>query len=183
MVVKILLGLAIVLVVLAIVVATRPPTFHIERSIVIATPPDRVFANVNDFRAWTAWSPWEKMDPAMTKTYGGSPSGPGATYAWKGNDKVGEGRMTIADVTKRSKIVVNLEFLKPFPSTSVVTFTFAPGAEDTRVTWAMDGDKNFMAKAFHMVVDMDKMLGGDLDRGLADLKRVSESSMGAAKTP
>jgi hypothetical protein len=176
---KILIGVGAVLVVLVLVIATRPPTFHIERSTTVAAPPETVFAEVNDFHAWTTWSPWEKLDPALKRTYEGPSSGLGAGYAWVGNHQVGEGRMTITKSEKPSQIVIKLEFLKPFAATNTATFSFVPAPEGTKVTWAMDGQNNFMAKAFHLVFDMDKMVGGDFERGLADMKAHAES---AAKT-
>lgn len=173
---KILIGLAAIVVVLALVVATRPPTFHIERSITMAAPPDLAFAEVNDFHAWPGWSPWEKLDPGMKKTFEGAPSGAGSVYSWVGNDKVGEGRMTIERSDKPSLVSIKLEFLKPFAATNQATFTFVPAGAGTKVTWAMDGRKNFMAKAFHMVMDMDKMVGGDFERGLIAMKAAAEAA-------
>jgi uncharacterized protein YndB with AHSA1/START domain len=183
MVLKILIGVAIVIVIFAIVVATRPAAFHIERSITIAAPPRAVFEQVNDFRAWTAWSPWEKIDPNLQRTYGGPPNGVGTTYAWVGNKKVGEGRMTIEKSDSPSSIAIKLEFVKPFAATNVAAFTFSPTADGTRVTWAMDGRNNFVCKAFSLFMGMDKMVGGDFERGLAALKTVAEGapSAGAAQ--
>ena len=176
MVAKILLGVALVIVVLVVVIATRPPTFHVERSVAVAAPPEAVFAPVNDFHSWPAWSPWEKLDPQMKKTFDGAPAGVGAGYSWIGNNKVGEGRMTIEKSEKPSLIAIKLEFLKPFASTNTVTFTFAPEGQGTRATWAMDGSNNFVGKAFGLFMSMDKMMGSDFDRGLAALKAVAESA-------
>src|SRR5262249_51462751 len=176
---KIVLAVLAVVVVFIIVVSTRPSTFHIERSITTSAPAENAYAQVNDFHAWAAWSPWEKMDPGMKKTFEGSTSGQGAVYAWTGNDKVGEGRMTIEKADKPSQIAIKLEFLKPFAATNTATFTFAPaggGTPGTRVTWAMDGENNFMAKAASMFMDMDKMIGGDFERGLSGLKTAAESA-------
>src|SRR6476619_6111682 len=125
MVRKILIGVAAVIALFLIVVATRPATFHIERSIAMAAPADVAFAQVDDFHAWSAWSPWEKLDPEMKRIYDGAPRGVGAIYAWTGNDKVGEGRMTIEKSDKPSLVVIRLEFLKPFAATNTATFTFA----------------------------------------------------------
>src|SRR5262249_50006170 len=147
MVRKILIGVAAVIVLFLIVVATQPSAAHVERSITIAASPESAFAQVNDFHAWAAWSPWEKLDPQMKKTFEGAKSGVGAIYAWAGNDKVGEGRMTIEKSDKPSSVGIKLEFLKPWTATNATTFTFAPAPEGTKVTWAMDGEKNFMAKA------------------------------------
>lgn len=176
MVRKILIGVASVFVVFVVVVATRPSTFHVERSIAVAAPPEAVFAQVNDFHAWPSWSPWEKLDPGMKKTFEGTPAGAGAIYSWVGNDKVGEGRMTIEKSEKPSIVGIKLEFLKPFAATNTATFRFVPSAEGTTVTWAMDGHNNFMSKAFQLFMDMDKLVGGDFERGLAAMKSAAETA-------
>lgn len=177
---KVALGAAALVLVLVVVIAMRPPTFHVERSLVMSSSPESVFGVVNDFHQWNAWSPWEKMDPAMTKTFGGSPSGVGSTYAWKGNDQVGEGRMTIEKSEKPSQIVIKLEFLKPFAATNAATFMFAAVPGGTKVTWAMDGHNNFISKAFQMFMDMDGMIGADFERGLAAMNTASASAPAAA---
>jgi hypothetical protein len=176
MVRKILVGIAAVVVLFILVVSTRPSTFHIERSVAMSAPPQNAFAQVNDFHAWSAWSPWEKRDPQMKKTFEGPSSGVGATYAWAGNKEVGEGRMTIEKSASPSLVGIKLEFLKPFAATNTATFTFAPASEGTKVTWAMDGENGFMSKAFSMFVDMDKMLGADFEQGLASMKTLAESA-------
>jgi len=175
----ILIGLAVLVVLLVLVVATRPPTFHVERSMAIAAPPERVFPHVNDFHAWTAWSPWEKIDPQMQRTYSGTPAGVGTIYAWDGNGNVGAGRMTITKSTPSSQIVIRLEFFEPFAATNTATFTFVPTPTGTTLTWAMDGSKNFLAKALHMVMDMDKMVGGSFEQGLAALAAIAERAPAA----
>jgi len=174
MLVKILLGVAVMIVILVIVIATRPAKFRIERSIKIAAPPASAFALVNDFHRWGAWSPWEKMDPNLQRTYAGAESGQGAIYSWKGNNKVGEGRMTIEQVQPDSKLVIKLEFFRPFKATNTATFTFIPDGDGTTVNWAMDGCNGFVSKAFHMLMDMDKLVGADFERGLAAMKDQAE---------
>jgi uncharacterized protein YndB with AHSA1/START domain len=176
---KLLLGLVIVVVVLAIVVATRPSTSHIERSILITASPENIFAQVNDFHSWAAWSPWEKLDPKMEKTFAGPPAGAGAIYAWNSdNGKVGQGRMTIERSDLPSSVSVKLEFIKPFTATNTVTFTMIPVGTQTRTTWAMDGHNGFLGKLFHLVMNMDKMVGDDFERGLTALKSVAEAVRG-----
>jgi|SRR5882724_5010975 len=176
MVRKILIGVGIVIGLFVVVVLTRPATFHIERSTTMSAPPENAFAEVNDFHAWSAWSPWEKMDPGMKRSFDGAPAGVGAGYAWSGNDKVGEGRMTIDKSDKPSFVSIKLEFIKPFTATNKSTFSFAPTAEGTKVTWAMDGEHNFVGKAASLFMDMDKMVGGDFERGLAAMKTAAESA-------
>jgi hypothetical protein len=173
---KILIGVAAAIVLLVIVIATRPAEFRIERSTTIGAPPERAFALVNDFRAWSAWSPWEKLDPGMKRTHSGAPSGVGAVYGWSGNDDVGEGRMTIEKSDPSSTIGIKLEFIKPFAATNQTTFTFAPNGSSTKVTWAMDGKNGFAAKAASLFMDMDKLVGADFERGLASLKTIAESA-------
>lgn len=180
---KILIGAVLLFFVFIIVVSTRPSTFHIERSMSIAAPPEVAFAEVNDFHRWAKWSPFENLDPQMTKTFEGPASGPGASYAWKGNDKAGEGRMTIEKVQQGALISIKLQFLKPFPATNTATFTFAPEGTGSRVTWAMDGNNNFMSKLFQMFMNMDKMVGPDFERGLASLKTVAETAAKNAPPP
>jgi len=172
---KILIGVGAALVLLVVVILLQPPTFHIERSIVMAAPPEAAFAQVNDFHAWSAWSPWEKLDPNLERSYDGPPAGVGAKYAWVGTKQVGEGRMTI-EQSGPSGIVIKLEFLKPFAATNTATFTFTKTAEGTKTTWAMDGNNNFVSKAFHLVMNMDKMIGPDFERGLASMKAAAEAT-------
>jgi len=171
---KVLIALAATVLLFVIIVALQPPTFHIERSTTIAAPPGNAFALVNDFHGWSQWSPWEKLDPAMKRTYEGPPTGVGAKYAWIGNDDVGEGRMTIEE-SSPAQIGIKLEFIKPFAATNRATFHFTPVAAGTKVTWAMDGDKNFASKAFGLVMDMDKLIGADFEKGLASLKTAAEA--------
>jgi uncharacterized protein YndB with AHSA1/START domain len=172
MVKKILIGLGVIIVVLCIVIATRPDTVHIERSANVSAPPETVFALVNDFHKWAQWAPWDKLDPAMKKNYEGGP-GMGAKYHWVGNDQVGEGRMTITESQPPSKIVIKLEFIKPFEANNVTTFTIAPGPKGSQVVWAMDGQQNFMSKAFGLFMDMDAMVGKDFEAGLAALDQLA----------
>jgi uncharacterized protein YndB with AHSA1/START domain len=178
---RILLVLIAVVVVLVGVVASRPSSFRVERRTVMAAPPSTVFAQVNDFHKWAAWNPWGKLDPTMKQTYEGAPAGVGAVYTWAGNREVGEGRMTIIESRPDELIRVRLEFVKPLPGTSIAEFTFRPQGNQTAVTWSMTGTNNFMAKAIHLVMNMDRMIGGQFDRGLADMKSVVES--GARPAP
>jgi uncharacterized protein YndB with AHSA1/START domain len=176
MAVEILLGIAVAIILLLLVIATRPSVFHVERSIAIDRPPANAFALVNDFHAWASWSPFERLDPQMKKTFEGAAAGAGAIYTWSGNDKAGQGRMTIQKSDEPSLISIQLQFLKPWNATNIATFTFVPEANGTKVTWAMDGQKNFALKAFSLFMNMDRMLGSDFERGLAAMKTAAESS-------
>src|SRR6185503_4879290 len=176
MIKKILIGLAIVILLLVVVIALQPSTYRVERSATMNATAPVVFAQVNDFHKWNAWSPWAKLDPAMKQTFEGAPAGTGAVYAWAGNSDVGEGRMTINESRPADLVKIKLEFIKPFGANSDTTFTFQPEGNQTKVTWTMAGDKNFIAKAFGLVMNMDKMVGGDFEKGLAQMKTVAESA-------
>jgi uncharacterized protein YndB with AHSA1/START domain len=158
-----------------ITVAMQPAEFRVERSTTIEAPPDVVFAHVNDFHKWEDWSPWAKLDPNSKAIYEGADAGEGAVFRWAGNDKVGEGSMSIAESLPPNAIKINLEFIKPMQDTAMVEFTFRPEGEQTVVTWSMHGENNFMEKAFCMFMDMDGMLGGDFEKGLASMKSVVET--------
>jgi uncharacterized protein YndB with AHSA1/START domain len=166
---KIAVVLILILAALAGFIATRPGEFRISRSRTLAAPPDVVYAYVNDFHNWPEWSPWDKLDPAMKKEIAGAPSGPGATYYWVGNDSVGEGRLTITDSRAPQSVTMRLEFIKPWTATNTALFDFAPNGSGTNVTWTMTGHNDFMAKAFGLFMDMDKMVGPDFEKGLANL--------------
>ena len=171
---RILLGLLALAVVLIAVVATRPAEFRVSRTATIAAPPAAVFAQVNDFHHWQAWNPWGKIEPGMKQSFEGAPAGVGAVYTWAGNREVGEGRMTIVESRPDDLIRIRLDFLKPLAATHTAEFTFRPEGNGTSVTWSMTGRNNFMAKAIHMVMNMDRMIGGNFEKGLADLKTISE---------
>jgi hypothetical protein len=171
----ILIVVAAIVVVLVAVVAMQPTEFRIVRSGAISAPAADVFAQVNDFHNWSAWSPWEKLDPALKRTHEGAPAGTGAIYSWIGNKKVGEGRMTLTESKPTDLIRIKLEFLKPFKATNTAEFTFKPEGNQTVVTWSMIGRKNFMLKAFGLFMNMDKMVGGDFEKGLANMKAVVEA--------
>lgn len=175
MVRKILIGSSAVVAGLLLVVAAQPATFHIERSISVAAPAEKAFALVNDFRSWTSWSPYEKIDPEMQRTYEGAPAGSGAIYSWAGKE-AGKGRMTLRKSEPPSKISIELAFIEPLEATNTATFTFVPDPNGTKVTWAMDGRYDFLGKAASLVMDMDELVGADFERGLADLKSAAESA-------
>jgi len=172
----ILISLAVIVIVSVVIVALQPSEFHVARSTTISAPPAAVFAQVNDFHKWEAWNPWGKIDPAMKQGYDGAPAGIGAIYTWAGNNEVGEGRMTITESRPNDLIRVKLEFFKPFAGNSIAEFTFKPEANQTAVTWSMTGQNNFMAKAIHLFMNMDKMIGGQFEKGLAEMKSVVEAS-------
>lgn len=177
---KIGIGLLVLLVGLLAFIATRPDTFRVERSAQISAPPEVAFGLINDFHYWNDWSPWDKLDPNLKRTFDGPTKGTGAVYSWVGNDDVGEGRMTIEDSKPSESVVIKLEFIKPFPATSQTVFTLVPSEGGTRVTWSMEGKNNFIAKAFTLLMDMDSMVGKDFEKGLASLNTAAQT---AAKKP
>jgi len=168
------IGIAIVVVGLVAFIATRPADFRIQRSAQMNAPADTIFSIINDLHQWGRWSPYDKRDPGMKKNYDGPATGPGASYAWSGNNKVGEGRLTIVESKPGQLVSMKLEFTRPFKCTNQVNFTLTPAENGTLVSWIMDGRNNFMAKAFSMIINMDKMVGGDFETGLANLKAVVE---------
>jgi uncharacterized protein YndB with AHSA1/START domain len=171
----ILVALAVIIVAFVIVVAVQPKEFHVARSATMSAPPSTVFAQVNDFHKWAAWNPWGKIDPTMKQAYEGAPSGVGAVYTWVGNNEVGEGRMTITESRPNDLIRIKMEFFKPFAAISTAEFTFKPAGNQTAVTWSMTGENNFMAKAIHLFMNMDRMIGGQFEKGLADMNAVAEA--------
>ena len=170
-----LLGAVAAVVAVLVVVARRPSEFRVVRTATIAAPPAAVFAQVNDFHRWDAWSPYAQRDPDMRKTYEGAPAGVGAVYTWSGNREVGEGRATITESRPHDMIGIRLEFVRPFAGTSTATFSFVPAGPATAVTWSLDGTSSFVAKAMGLFVDMDRMIGRDFEKGLAQIKSIVEA--------
>jgi uncharacterized protein YndB with AHSA1/START domain len=172
-------AIAIIVVVLVAFVltyaATRPDTFSVQRSTTIKAPPEKVFALINDFRRWDAWSPYEKKDPAMKRVMSDPASGQGAAYEWDGNKDVGKGNMQITRSLPPSAITIQLDFVRPFETHNVVEFTLEPVGDTTEVTWAMHGPSPYVAKVMGVFFNMDRMIGKDFEAGLADLKAVAES--------
>ncbi len=155
-------------------IATRPAEYRVERSLAIAAPADVVLAQVYDFHKWQAWSPWVDLDPNQKLTFEGTAGAPGSSFSWVGNDKVGEGKMTLTSVTAH-KLELELRFIKPFEDQANEEFLTSPDGKGVVVTWAMSGHNNFMGKVMCLFVDMDKRMGADFEKGLAKLKAVAEA--------
>lgn len=172
---KVLIGVVVLVAILVAVIATRPADFKVERATVINAPAERVFAQINDFHAWEQWSPWAKIDPQAKNVFSGAPSGVGQVFAWAGNSDVGEGRMTVEQSQPPERVGIKIEFLKPMQATNTAVFVLTPDAQGVKVTWTMTGKNDFIGKAFCLVVDMDKMVGKDFEKGLASLKTVAEA--------
>lgn len=177
---KILAALVILVAAFAVYVALQPDELVVERQATINAPAATVFGNVNDLHKWDAWSPWAKIDPNAKISFEGPAAGKDAAFTWSGNEKVGEGRMTIVDSRPDELVDIKVDFTKPFENTSASTFALKPEGNQTVVTWRMSGEQNYIAKAICVVFNGKKMLGGEMDKGLASLRAVSE---GGTPTP
>ncbi|MBX7184657.1 MAG: SRPBCC family protein [Vicinamibacteria bacterium] len=174
MLLTVLAAFVLLLVVVLIAAASRPDTFRVQRQAVMNAPPERIFQHLDDFHRWAEWSPWEKLDPGLKRTHSGAPSGKGAAYAWEGNPKVGSGRMEVRESVPPSRLVIQLDFLKPFEAHNQAEFTLVPEGPSTRVEWAMTGPQAFPMKVMGLFMSMDSMVGKDFEKGLASLKEISE---------
>jgi len=170
---KISMALILVMVVILGLALTQPDSFKVQRSATIKAPPEKVMAYLNDFHQWPVWSPWEKLDPNLQRTFEGAASGKGAVYAWTGNDKVGQGRMEILE-SAPTQLDIKLDFIKPFASSNRAEFTLQPQGDSTAVTWTMTGPSQFITKLMGVFYNMDKMVGPDFEKGLAQLKAAAE---------
>lgn len=186
MVKKIVLSVVAVIVVavagILVFASTKPDTFRIERSATINAPAEKIFPLVSDLHGWSSWSPWERMDPNMKRTYSGPTGGVGAIYEWDGNDQVGQGRMEIVEATAPSNVAIKLNFIKPFQAENRAEFKLVPQGETTNVTWSMAGQNTFPCKVMQTFCDMDAMCGKEFDAGLANLKTATEKNAVAEST-
>lgn len=157
-----------------ILAATRPDTFRIERSVTIKAPPEKVFGLINDLHQWEGWSPWEKVDPDVKRTYNNVASGKGAIYGWNGNKNIGEGRMEIIESLPPSKVVLQMNFIKPFESQSKIEFTLTAQSGETKVTQSMYGPNTYISKVMGIFFSMEKIIGEKYEEGLASLKEIAE---------
>lgn len=174
---KILIGLVLIIVALVVVVAMQPSEFRVARTAAISAPPPDVFAQVNDFHNWESWSPWAKLDPAAKSDFEGPRAGKGAVFKWSGNDKVGEGKMTLVDSRPGELVKINVEMVKPFAGQSTTEFSLKPEGNRTAVTWSMSGEHNFIGKAFCLFMNGEKMMGAELEKGLTQMKSVVEAAI------
>jgi uncharacterized protein YndB with AHSA1/START domain len=170
----VLIGVGILVAAILVFAATKPGTFRVERARSIQAPPERVFDLINDFHRWSLWSPWEKLDPMMKRTFAGAESGKGAVYEWAGNSKAGQGRMEITRSVTSSRITIKLDFLKPFEAHNTAEFTLDRQGSATNVTWATFGPRIYMAKVMSVFVSMDRLIGKDFEAGLANIKAIAE---------
>ena len=168
--------LAIAIAIVLILAAAKPETFSVRRATTVKAPAEKIFPLINDFHQWGTWSPWENKDPAMKRTYSGAESGKGAVYAWDGNKNVGSGRMEILDASSPSKIVIKLDFFKPFEAHNTAEFTMLPQGDTatTNINWVMHGPASFMSKVMQVFMNIDSLVGKDFETGLANLKTLTE---------
>lgn len=172
---KIIIAVMILLVAtLLTYAATKPETFRLQRSTTIGAPPEKIFPFINDFHQWLAWSPWERLDPELKRSFSDASQGKGAQYQWEGNSKVGTGGMEIVEVSSPSKVLIKLDFLKPFEAHNFAEFTLAPQGGATNVTWAMYGPQSYMAKLMNVFGMTERMVGPQFETGLANLKALAE---------
>ena len=176
---KILTAIAVIIVVLAMVIAFQPAQFQVTRSETIKAPAIKIFPHVNTLAKWKAWSPWAELDPNAKETLEGPEQGEGAILRWEGNKEVGKGSMTIVESQPNELVRFRLDFLEPFVSTSTAEFRFKGDPKQTTVTWSMSGEKNFIAKAMGLIMNCDKMIGSQFEKGLANMKNIVE---GTSKT-
>jgi Polyketide cyclase / dehydrase and lipid transport len=166
--------LAVAIAIVLILAATKPATFGVQRAIAVKAPPEKIFPLINDFHQWTNWSPYENKDPAMRRSYGGEAARKGAVYSWDGNSNVGSGRMEIIDSSAPSKIVIKLDFIKPFEGHNTAEFTMLPQGDATDATWVMHGPASLMSRLMQVFINLDRMIGKDFEIGLSNLKRLAE---------
>lgn len=176
MIIVVIIAAVVIVAIAAVLIlaAAKPDTFQVVRATSIKASPTKIFPAINDFQKWSAWSPYEKKDPAMRRTFSGPTSGKGAGYAWEGDKNVGIGSMEIVDSLAPSKVALRLDFTRPFEAHNTVLFTLEPQGESTTVTWAMQGPVPYVAKIMHVILNIDKMVGKDFETGLGNLKALSE---------
>lgn len=182
MIKQLLVVILVIVAIVAFVASRKPDTFRVERSITINAPPDRIFPMVNDFTQFGRWSPWEHLDPNMTRSITGSPQGVGAIYEWSGNSKAGAGKMEILESKPTTYIKTRITFIKPIAGDNMAEYTFAPSGSATKVTWVMSGASPFVSKVMQVFVSMDDLIGKDFEKGLAAMKSEAEKPAAAPPT-
>jgi hypothetical protein len=160
--------------VILILAANKPDEFRVTRSASIQAPPEKIAPYINDLRRHVEWSPWEKMDPGMMRSFSGNPAGVGQHYDWDSKKQVGAGSLHITEITA-ARTRMNLDFVRPFKSSNTVEFAFEPKGETTQVTWSMNGITPFWAKIMHVFCNAEKMCGDAFNQGLSDLKTLAEA--------
>jgi hypothetical protein len=172
----VVLTVIVLLAAVLLIAARRPDSFRVQRKLRIKAAPEKIFPFINDLRIWGAWSPYEKLDPAMRRTFSGAAGGRGAVYEWQGNHRAGTGRLEIIDATEPSRVILELDMLSPCQGSNLVEFTLQPEDDATEVNWEMDGPMSFFGKLVSVFVDMDKLIGRQFESGLANLRALAEQS-------
>ncbi|MES2298597.1 MAG: SRPBCC family protein [Pseudomonadota bacterium] len=176
MIKKIVIAITAIIAIIVGMAVLQPDTFAVQRQITIKAPPEKIVAMINDFHNWSSWSPWEHLDPGMKRSFSGAASGKGAVYGWDGNKDVGAGRMEITDQTLPSKVLIQLDFIRPFEGHDVNEFVLDGKGDSTTVTWKMSGPMPFVSKVMCVFYSMDKMIGKDFEKGLAAMKAQAEKA-------
>jgi hypothetical protein len=158
------------------IAAGRSSSFRYERRIDIKAKPEEIAEVLNDLRKGILWSPFEQLDPHGKRIFTGSETGVGAAYDWDGNKRAGAGRMVITHSTP-SKITMTLDFFRPFKASNMVDFIMEPHGDTTTLIWAMYGPVPFIGKVMSLFIDCEKMIAGDFDKGLANLKALLEKQV------
>jgi len=171
----ILFLIPLIIIVLLVLTSRQPSDFKVTRSGIVSAPASAIFPHVNNLQKWEAWSPWAKLDPNAKNSFEGPSEGVGAKMSWAGNNKVGVGSMTIMESRPDEFVQFKLEFQKPMQASNIAEFIFKPEGDQTAVTWTMSGTNNFMGKVMNLVMNCDKMVGGQFEKGLADLRAVVEA--------
>jgi uncharacterized protein YndB with AHSA1/START domain len=166
--------LAIAIAIVLILAAIKPASFSVQRATTVKAPAEKIFPLICDFHQWRSWSPYEDKDPALKRSYSGANSGEGAVYGWDGNNNVGSGRMEILEASAPSKVVIKLDFFKPFEGHNTAEFTMLPQGDATHLTWTMRGPAPFINKVMQVFMNLDRMIGKDFEVGLANLKKLTE---------
>lgn len=175
---KAAIGLAVVVAVILGLAARQPDSFRVERKVVVAAPAKKVFPYLEDPKKTVEWSPWEKKDPNLKKTFSGAAKGKGAVYEWDGNKDIGAGRLEITDTVPNEKVVMDLHFLRPMEGRNVAMYVVTPKDGGSEVSWSIEGPMPFVSKLFSVFMDMDKMIGSEFAKGLGDLKTLVERQTG-----
>lgn len=172
---KILVGLIATIGSFVALILLQPSDYRVSRTMVMSAPAPDIFAQIDNFHRWQAWSPWAKRDPAAKASFDGPASGKGAVFAWSGNNEVGEGRITLTESRPGESVTIKTDFVKPFVGTSYSDFSLKPDGSGTSVSWTISGQNDFIAKAICLFVSMDKVLGGEMEKGLAGIKQLVEA--------
>ena len=174
MALRIIVVLAIVVAAILVYAATKPGMFRVERSVVIQAPAEKIFPLIDDFHNWSQWAPQDREDSTTRRTYSGALSGAGAEAEWTSKGQAGSGRMSITESVPPNRVVIEVDFVKPFAAHNVNEFRLDPEGDSTKVTWTMQGPNLYVMKLMSVFVNMDRMMGRHFESGLRNLKAACE---------